>query len=49
MENKSTEQELQQALRKTDVLRSFYDYQWERSEVVTKFYDYYWKSPIKIA
>jgi len=49
MENKSTEQAQQQALRKTDVLRNFYDYHWRRTDVVKNFYDYHWNNPIKIA
>ena len=33
----------------SNVLRSFYDYHWKRTDVVEKFYDYHWKNPIKIA
>lgn len=49
MKNESSITVQKQALRKTDVLRSFYDYHWKRTDVITKFYDYHWKNPIKIA
>ncbi len=49
MKNKSSKQAQKKALRKTDVLRSFYDYHWKRTEVENKFYDYWWNNSIKIA
>ena len=33
----------------SDVLRSFYDYHWKRTDVEKKFYDYSWNNSIKIA
>ena len=33
----------------SDVLRSFYDYHWKRTDVENKFYDYWWENPVKIA
>ena len=38
-----------QALNIPDVLRSFYDYHWKRTDVENKFYDYWWNNSIKIA
>lgn len=32
----------------SDVLCSFYDYHWKRTDVVEKFYDYHWKNPITL-
>ena len=32
-----------------DVLRSFYDYHWKKTNVENKFYDYWWNNLIKIA
>lgn len=49
MKYKNLKQAQKQALRKTDVLRSFYDYHWKKTDVVNMFYDYWWSNPIKIA
>ena len=33
----------------SDVLRSFYDYHWKKTDLENKVYDYWWINPIKIA